>query len=522
MLLDQIPRRGVVPAPVAPCMNGVITPAVSGLANPRPLVVNAAQTSRLLRTAAAYAIFVLLPVAALFWVIHAGRGLPAPINGPVIRTTDRVPGAHIGFQTAIFLTQIIIIIATARLVGGALRKLGQPRVVGEMLAGLILGPSLLGAVAPSAYAWLFPPGTVRSLNALSQTGIVLFMFLIGLELNVREMIRQSRESFVISHASIAVPMLAGGALSLFFYRDFAVAGIPFPTFALFLGCAMSVTAFPVLARILRESAPENSAFHSMALGCAATADVSAWMILAFVISLARGKAMNLAAVGQTMASITLYLLIMIAVVRPFLKMICNGRGSDNNGSDALSQNQLGIVLLVVLASAVATELLNLHAIFGAFVAGVIMPHNQRVNETIRNRLDDLLSILLLPLFFAYAGLRANVAAIGTLSNWLICGAIIGVAVVSKIGGCVAAGRATGMTWRGAGAIGVLMNARGLMELVLLTIGLHLGIITPLLFTIMVIMAIVTTLMATPLFTRLIRPHPGTEAISSCVSSIKAA
>jgi len=492
-------------------MNGVIAPAVSGFANAKSLVADDTQTSRLLRTAAAYAIFVLLPAAGLLWVIHAGRALPAAINA-VAKAVDR--GPRVSFQTSLFLTQVIIIITTARLLGNGLRKLGQPRVVGEMLAGLILGPSLLGTVSPAAYAWLFPPGMIRPLNALSQTGIVLFMFLIGLELNVRELIRQSRESFVISHASIAIPMFAGGALSLFFYRDFAVTGVPFPTFALFLGCAMSVTAFPVLARILRESAPGNSAFHSMALGCAATADVSAWMILAFVISLARGHTMSLPAIGQTLAGITVYLLIMIAVVRPILKRICSRRGPDNNGSHVLSQNQLGIVLLVVLVSAVATELLNLHAIFGAFVAGVIMPQDERVNESILNRLDDLLSILLLPLFFAYAGLRANVAAIGTLSNWLLCGAIIGVAVVSKIGGCVAAGRATGMTWRGAGAIGVLMNARGLMELVLLTIGLQLGIITPLLFTIMVIMAIVTTLMATPLFTRLIRPHPGTEAVSA--------
>jgi len=478
-------------------MNGAITPAIPRYAGPVIIGARATRAFPFLRTAVAYAIFVLLPVAGLLWVLHAGHGLPGAIN-PVVKAVDR--GPRVSFQTSLFLTQVIIIIATARLLGSALRKFGQPRVVGEMLAGLILGPSLLGAVAPGAYEWLFPPGMIRPLNALSQTGIVLFMFLIGLELNVREMIRQSRQSFVISHASIAVPMFAGGALALLFYRDFAVAGMPFHTFALFLGCAMSITAFPVLARILRDSANKDSEFHSMVLGCAATADVSAWVILAFVISLARGNAMSLAAIGQMMAGITLYLLLMIAVVRPFLKMICLGR--INNESDALSQNQLGIVLLVVLASAVTTELLNLHAIFGAFVAGLIMPQNGRVNETIRHRLDDLLSILLLPLFFAYAGLRANVASIATLSNWLACGAIIGVAVVSKIGGCVAAGRATGMSWRGAGAIGVLMNARGLMELVLLTIGLHLGIITPLLFTIMVIMAIATTLMATPLFTHL--------------------
>jgi Kef-type K+ transport system membrane component KefB len=305
---------------------------------------------------------------------------------------------------------------------------------------------------------------------------------------------------------MAVPMFAGGVLALFFYQDFAVAGIPFYTFALFLGCAMSVTAFPVLARILRESGAGSSAFASMALGCAATADVSAWIILAFVLSIAHGKGMNLAAMGQMMAAIILYLLLMIVAVRPFLRKVCQrGELATDESDGVLTQNQFGIVIVVVLALAVATEMLNLHAIFGAFVAGVLMPRDRHVNEAIRNRLSDLLSILLLPLFFAYAGLRANVAEMATLSSWLACGAIIGVAVVSKIGGCVAAGRATGMTWRDAGAIGVLMNARGMMELVLLTIGLNLGIITPLLFTIMFIMAIVTTIMTTPLFTRLIRP-----------------
>jgi Kef-type K+ transport system membrane component KefB len=488
------------------------TPALAGCTDPTFAGIGTIRTLLLLRTAAAYAIFVLAPVAGLLWILHAGTDLPDAVL-PVVKAADR--GPRVSFQTSLFLTQIIIILGIARLLGSVLQKLGQPRVVGEMLAGLFLGPSLLGAVSPAAYAWLFPPGMIRPLNALSQTGIVLFMFLIGLELNVKEMIRQTRESLVISHASIAVPMFAGGVVAFFFYRDFAVAGMPFYTFALFLGCAMSVTAFPVLARILRESRAGSATFHSMALGCAATADVSAWIILAFVISLARGKAMDVAAIGKMLAGITLYLLIMIGVVRPFLGMICNRRGSANDRSDTLTQNQLGIVLLVVLASAVTTEVLNLHAIFGAFVAGAVMPDDQRVNDTIRNRLDDLLSILLLPLFFAYAGLRANFAEMGTLSNWLICGVIIGVAVISKIGGCVAAGRATGMTWRSAGAIGVLMNTRGLMELVLLTIGLNLGIITPLLFTIMFIMAIVTTVMTTPLFRLLIGANDdGTEAVPS--------
>ena len=480
-------------------MSGAITSAAPGYGSEALADSLSTAPRPFFRTPVVYAIFVLVPVAGLLWVLHAGHGLPAALN-PAFKAVDR--GPRVSFQTSLFLTQVIIILTTARLLGSALRKLGQPRVIGEMLAGLIVGPSLLGAVSPAAYAWLFPPGMIRPLNALSQTGIVLFMFLVGLELNPREMIRQSRESLVVSHASMALPMFTGGVLALFCYRQFAAAGVPFYTFALFLGCAMSVTAFPVLARILRESGIGNSAFHSMALGCAATADVSAWMILAVVISLARGNAMNLVAIGQMVGGISLYLLIMIAAVRPFLKRTCNRAPMDGDGSDPLTENQLGIVLLVVLASAVATELLNLHAIFGAFVAGVIVPRDRGVNENIRNRLNDLLSILLLPLFFANAGLRADVAAMTTLSNWLMCGAIVGVAVVSKIGGCVAAGRASGMTWRGAGAIGVLMNARGSMELVLLTIGLNLGIITPLLFTIMFIMAIVTTLMTTPLFTRL--------------------
>ena len=492
-------------------MNGGITSAIPDYAE--FVVAKDVQTFRLLRTVAAYVTFVLLPAAGLFWILRTGNALLPPVTATAVAATDSLPGSQIILRTPIFLTQIIIIIAAARLVGSVLRKLGQPRVVGEMLAGLMLGPSLLGAVAPAAYAWLFPVGTVRFLSALSQTGIVLFMFLIGLELNVREIVRRSRESFVVSHASIAVPMFAGGALAFVFYRQFAIAGMPFPTFALFLGCAMSITAFPVLARILRDSSLANSAFGSMAIGCAALADVSAWIILAFVISLAHGNAVGIAALGHTAIGIALYLLVMTTVVRKFLKMICRGRASSEARSDALTQNQLGIVLLVVLASAVTTELLHIHAIFGAFIAGVVMPKNEGMNETIRKRFGDLLSILLLPLFFAYAGLRTNVGAIATLSNWLACGAIIGVAVFSKIGGCLAAGRATGMSWRTAGALGVLMNARGLMELVLLTIGLQLGIITPLLFTIMVIMAIATTLMAAPLFTRLMARQNDIGALS---------
>jgi len=487
-------------------MNAGTTATPSGYAKGSLVFPDSLHSFQPLRTAASYLAFVVLPVASLLWVLHTGSALLPPLNTAATAATDSIPASQIVLRTPIFLTQVIIIIAAARLVGSVLRKLGQPRVVGEMLAGLMLGPSLLGALAPGAYAWLFPVGTVRFLNALSQTGIVLFMFLIGLDLNVREIIRRSRESLIVSHASIAIPMFAGVALAFVFYRQFAMAGIPFSTFALFLGCAMSVTAFPVLARILRDSGKAQSAFGSMALSCAAVADVSAWIILAFVISLAHGKSIGVSGFAHTIGGIAVYLLVMITIARSLLKRICVMREPSDGCFGALTQNQLGAVMLVVLASAVVTELLNIHAIFGAFVAGVMMPDDQRVKETIRKRLEDLLAVLLLPLFFAYAGLRTNVGAIATISNWVACGVIIGTAIFSKIGGCLAAGRSTGMSWRTAGALGVLMNARGLMELVLLTIGLHLGIITPVLFTIMVIMAIATTTMATPIFTRLMHQH----------------
>ena len=368
----------------------------------------------------------------------------------------------------------------------------------------MLGPSLLGAVAPNLYASLFPFGTVRFLSALAQTGLILFMFLVGLELDTRELIVRRRETFVVSHASVMIPMVAGTALALVLYRNYATAGTEFPTFALFLGCAMSITALPVLARILRESNHSRSAFGSAAIAGAAVADVSAWVIFAITVAIARDDAANAnRPIWRTVAAMFAYLLVMIALVRPLLRVLCRRRKETRS----LTTDQLGTVLLVVLASAAVTELLKIHAVFGAFVAGVVMPRDKSVSETIRGRLDDLLSILLLPLFFAYTGLRTNIGVLTSAQHLLVCVAIVTVAVASKIGSCAVAGRAVGLPLRNATGLGVLMNARGLMELVLLTIGLQLGIITPLLFTIMVVMAIVTTVMTTPLFNYVMRRNP---------------
>jgi len=490
-------------------------------ANLNGCVTNPGATSKM-RVGVLYVLCVLLPLVGVLWILHAGARLAPPVTAAVARTSNSFPASSIVLRPAIFLVQIIVIIAASRILGAVLRKLGQPRVIGEMLAGLILGPSLLGLLAPNVYEWLFPFGTVRFLSALAQTGLVLFMFIVGMELDVNELRGRHRETFVVSQASIMVPMLAGTALALALYRKFAVVGTEFTTFALFLGCAMSITALPVLARILRESNLGRSTFGSTALGCAAIADVSAWIIFAITISIARDDSTNTQTpLWRSIAALAVYLFVMVAVVRPVLHKICARWRDQKSNEQSLSPDQLGAVLLIMLASAAATELLKIHAIFGAFVAGVMMPRNKSVSESVSSRLDDLLSILLLPLFFAYAGLRTNVGALNSLQDWMVCGMIIAVAVISKIGSCVIAGRSTGMPLRTATGLGVLMNARGLMELVLLTIGLQLGIITPQLFTIMFIMAIFTTAITSPLFHRVMQKRQEQPAAQSELASNRA-
>jgi Kef-type K+ transport system membrane component KefB len=251
----------------------------------------------------------------------------------------------------------------------------------------------------------------------------------------------------------------------------------------------------------------------MAMECAALADVSAWVILAVVVGLMRGNAQGaLVAVAWVLAGLIVYLGVMFAVVRPLVQRLWQARAPREEREDhSPSDGELSAVLLLILASAIATELLHIHALFGAFFAGVIMPENGRMREAIAAPFRQLLTVLLLPLFFAYAGLRANLGTFSSSAEWVLCGAMIVVAVGSKFGGSVLAARAMGASWRNAGALGSLMNARGLVELVLLTLGLQLGIITQSLFTAMVVMALVTTAMATPMVSRLLgRPGRGGE------------
>jgi Kef-type K+ transport system membrane component KefB len=392
-------------------------------------------------------------------------------------------------DTRTLLLQIVVICAAARALGWLFAKLHQPRVVGEILAGILLGPSLLGWLAPHASAFLFPKEGMSPLYFLSQIGLVLFMFQVGSELDVQEVREMGRAVVLTSNISVLVPFLAGTGLALFLYPRLSNDSVPASTFAIFLGTAMSITAFPVLARILAERGLLQSRVGSIAIACAAVDDLTAWCLLAFlVIRVHAGLGTPLAFI---LFGVGIYLLIMLGVIRPWLARIAKANGA------AVSAEMLAVVLLFAFFSAWATDRLGVHALFGAFLAGVVLPKGGDWAASLGQKLETLNSVLLLPLFFAFTGLRMSVRLLSGSTLWGYCLLIIVVAVFGKLSGSVISVRSAGVSWREALSIGVLLNTRGLVELVILNVGLDLGVISPLLFSMMVIMALVTTFMATP-------------------------
>lgn len=442
-----------------------------------------------------YLLLVGLPVAGLFFILCAGNGMhPAP--SVVLGTTDlngpNAPPEPV-LRLPVFLAQIAIILAVARLLGAALRRFGQPQVVGEMLAGIVLGPSLLGWVAPGAYALLFPIGSVRFVGAVSQLGLMLFMFLVGLELRQEDLHGSGHAAVLTSHASIVAPMLLGGALALVAYPLAAPPGVGFVPFALFLGAAMSVTAFPVLARLLAERGLRQTRLGSLTLAAAAIDDVTAWCILAAVVGVARTNTSG-ASPLLVLGGAALFVVLMMTVVRQFLARLAARARHDNK----LSHDALAAIVIVMLASAWLTQRIGVHALFGAFVAGVVIPKNERLMGQISSRFEDVLFIVLLPLFFAATGIRTSIGLLGDPTLWGLFGLVMLVAIVGKIGGSAIAARVAGLRWSDAATVGVLMNTRGLMGLVILNVGLEIGVMTPALYAMMVLMAIATTCMTTPL------------------------
>ncbi|WP_017314752.1 cation:proton antiporter [Mastigocladopsis repens] len=390
------------------------------------------------------------------------------------------------------LVEVLIVIGLSRLVGLGFRWINQPLVIGEIVAGIMLGPSLFGLVAPELSATLFPSETIPFLNVLSQVGLIFFMFLIGLELNPKYLSGNLEIAVLTSHVSILVPFSLGTLLALLLYPVVSNASVSFTAFALFLGAAMSITAFPVLARILTENNLQGTRLGTLALTCAAVDDVTAWCLLAVAIAVARTSSIT-GAIPTIIASLV-YIALMVTVGRTFLQRLA----THYRRAGRLSQFVLALIYVGVVASALITELIGIHLIFGAFLLGAVMPKDAGLVRELAIKTEDFVLIFLLPVFFAYSGLRTQIGLLNRPQLWLLCLAVVAVAIIGKYVGTYVAARFSGLSNREASALGWLMNTRGLTELIVLNIGLSLGVISPLLFTMLVIMALVTTFMTSPL------------------------
>lgn len=425
-------------------------------------------------------------------VVSAGTSSAVPIAEAATTSAPKAT-ASANVKVGLLVAQLLVVLIAARATGYLLERIGQPSVIGEMLAGILLGPSILGALLPDVSTTLFPAESLGFLSALSQLGVLMFLFLVGLHLDLNSLRRQAGAAVIASHASIAAPFTMGVVLAVWLYPKVAPSNVAFAPFALFVGAAMSVTAFPVLARILEDKGLTKTPLGGLAIACAAVDDVTAWCLLAAVVALVRANGVAttlLFTLGGSLA----FVIVMLKVARPMLarlaeKPLVNGR---------IGASTMGVVIVTVLSSALVTEWLGIHALFGAFLAGVAMPRAHAFPEAVASQLSDLLVILLLPLFFAYTGLRTRFDLIAAGDGLLITVAVLVVAVAGKVGGTAFAARLSGQSWRDAGALGVLMNTRGLMELVVLHMGLDLGVISPELFAMMVVMALVTTVMTAPL------------------------
>ena len=451
----------------------------------------------------------------LYWVLQYGQQMESrkavsPVHETVKPAVDAEKnrllfdtfGHHLLQPLPVLLLQIMVIVLVARFFGILFNKMGHPAVVGEIVAGVALGPSLLGYCLPAVADFLFPAASMGNLQFLSQVGLILFMFVIGMELDASLLRKQAYEAVIISHASIVIPYALGLVLACFLYPSFAPPHVSFLSFSLFMGIAMSITAFPVLARMLQERAMTGTRLGTMALTCAASDDVTAWCILAVLIAII--KAESSVSAFFMIGLVLLYIGVMAWLVRPALRRLYMVYGN----RPVMSKTILALVFMVLLLSAYLTEAIGIHALFGSFMAGVIMPGKQEFRKRVTDKIEDISVVLLLPLFFVFTGLRTRVGLLNQGYLWAAAGWILLAAVAGKFGGGTLSAKITGQNWKDSFSIGVLMNTRGLMELVVLNIGYDLGILSPEIFTMMVLMALLTTLMTGPALNLInrIAPH----------------
>lgn len=445
---------------------------------------------RRVRVALIYGSSLVASIGAFLLIRNLGRSLVAAGTSDSRRSVQTGPAASGSILIHVLLA-LAVVIVLARVLGLTFRRFKQPQVMGEVVAGILLGPSFFGWAAPWAASQVLSVSVVPYLTVISQIGIILYMFLVGVELDTSLLRQRTQASIAISHASIVAPFLMGGALALWFYPRYAARGVSFTAFALFLGVAMSVTAFPVLARILTDRGMQTSRTGVLALGCAAVDDVTAWCLLGFVVAIAHAGGRNpLLILAMTVA----FILFILLVAKHWALWLVRKQAQEGRTTPDI----FAVVCAALLLTALMAEWIGIHALFGAFLLGTLIPHNSTLARDIRDKCEDLVLVLLLPVFFAFTGMRTQIGLVSETRDWLACIVIIAVASLGKFGGSFLAARLTGSDWREAASLGVLMNTRGLMELIVLNIGLDLGVLSPALFSMFVIMAILTTLATAPI------------------------
>jgi Kef-type K+ transport system membrane component KefB len=406
-----------------------------------------------------------------------------------------------------FIAQLVIVVGLARLLGRVARKVGQPAVVAEIVSGIILGPSILGGLAPSVSNALFPTGAIEPLASASQLGVLLFVFLVGLEVEPAMLRGRARATFAIAIVGIVAPFVLGAAVAVP-VNELVASHMPTLELALFIGAAMAVTAFPVLARILGDHRLLRTRLGALAIACAAVEDVIAWCLLAFVIAFARSD--SLVQAMMTTALAVVFVIAMLLVVRPVLERLVDR----NNAPLTLSNDMVAFAVLGALASAWISNRIGIHVVFGAFLFGAVVPKRDGFAHALADKLEAIIVVVLLPLFFVVSGLRTHVGLVGSANHALACILIVAVACVGKFGGTMIAARATGLQWREASALGILMNTRGLMELIVLNVGFELGVLDTSIFSMMVVMVLVTTMITSPILSRV---YPARDAIRDLVA-----
>ena len=392
------------------------------------------------------------------------------------------------------LLQLIAIILAARVIGFLSQRLGQPRGVGEIIAGLLLGPSLFGALAPDGFHWLFRSVDAVPLTLMSQIGLILMMFQVGMEFDFSRLgeRRNRRAAWLITLAGIVLPFTLGLGFGLLSAPHLAP-NISLPAYGLFIAVALSITAVPILGRILMEFGMTRSRLGVIAIAAAAANDAIGWILLTVVAAVASSRWSG-SVLAQQLGWLLAYLMASWFLVRPALRSLLR-RFPLADG--VLPRDLLGLLLLLVFGSAMVTSQLGIFAIFGGFMAGVLLHDRHDLVAAWRGRVGDWLEVFFLPIFFTYTGLRTDIGSLASSESWSWCAALVVLATLGKFGGCYAAARLGGLSPAESRCIGILMNTRALMELIVINLGHDMGVLPAPVFTMLVLMAIFSTIMTAP-------------------------